>query len=103
MFLEVLVVFLSSVVAGGLAGTVLSWSYHRRILAIEEYHKVREPAVDTRLTQVEKWTTREVKSAASKERWNKADLEAASLVRTLGSNPEPQPGVLPWDPRVWGG
>jgi hypothetical protein len=102
MVWEILLVMVLGAASGTACAALFSWSSQRRLLALEEYLKVREPHVDDRLKQIEKIAIREMKSDAAKARWSKREVEETALAAQL-TNKAAQPDLLPWDPRTWGG
>lgn len=102
MIFEILTVLALSAVVSGLVTMFAAWSTNRRLLAVEEYLKVREPAVDDRLNQIQKVAIREMKSDAAKTRWSKREVEEAALVKQLANPAATEPDLALWDPRTWG-
>lgn len=102
MVFEILLVMALALVAGTVSGLLISWRWFQRLLAIEQYLKVREKAVDDLLAQIDKKATREMKSDAAKARWSKREMEEEALASSLARSDQ-KPNIIPWDPRTWGG
>jgi hypothetical protein len=102
-----LLLLITAVVAGGVAGGLLgAWSCHRRILVLEETWKVMSVCYEDRLKQIEKIITRQDKSAAATIKWSKkaAEEEALAAILAKPANGATPAAVAahPWDPRTWG-
>jgi len=90
----------------GVAGGVLAgWGCIRRLLAIEEYLKVKDFNNEARFKELERLYLKAEKREAAEIRWGtkakKSEQEAQQLLEHV-ANGGGQPALHPWDPRTWG-
>jgi hypothetical protein len=93
---------IASVLGGGVAGGLLAAiGYHRRLLVLEESITVYRTAVNDRLNELERITTRDIKREAANIKWSKKSTADEALAQQLVSRSANGPGHA-WDPRTWG-
>jgi hypothetical protein len=99
-----LLTLIALVLGGGMAGGLLSAiGYHRRLLVLEESIQVYRTAVNDRLNELERITTRDIKREAANVKWGKKNATDEALAETLlKANAGRTTAPHAWDPRTWG-
>lgn len=96
---------LACLLAGVIGRLLVDFSWHRRLLALEEGIKAVLIAYDDRLNELTRIVTRQDKREAGETRWKKKNAEDEATLKALtdtrGESLSPAVGH-PWDPRTWG-
>lgn len=91
--------------AGTAGGVLVGWSCVRRMLAIEEWLKVKDFSYEARFKELERLYIKAEKRDAAETRWTghkkKVEADAENLLKVVGQGPG-EPAGHPWDPRTWG-